>query len=180
MSITAYENLISTAERRLLITHDTKTAVRMSDFLGVITAINGKIELVYEGEQEGAAEVAQLLIDEAVQQKFGSLFPPIQKLEKEGVPTPYTATIEWFNTNSFLEIGNYTTDAVYRKNLDSVTPLKELVTKFCPTADKDNVYFYMEMVLWALSINNKLDRIETETAFTFENNELSKNFYGSN
>ena len=52
MSITAFENLVSTAERRLLITHDSKTSIRMSDFLGVITAINGKIELVYEGEQE--------------------------------------------------------------------------------------------------------------------------------
>ena len=58
MSITAFENLVSTAERRLLITHDTKTSIRMSDFLGIITAINGKIELVYEGEQEGAVEVA--------------------------------------------------------------------------------------------------------------------------
>ena len=38
----------------------------------------------------------------------------------------------------------------------------------------------MEMVLWALALNNKLDRTETETAFTFENNELTKHFYGNN
>ena len=62
MSITAFENLVSTAERRLLITHDSKTSIRMSDFLGIMTAINGKIELVYEGEQEGAGEVAYHLI----------------------------------------------------------------------------------------------------------------------
>ncbi len=54
MSITAYENLISTAERRLLITHDSNTNIRMGDFLGIITAMIGKIELVYEGEQEGS------------------------------------------------------------------------------------------------------------------------------
>ena len=38
----------------------------------------------------------------------------------------------------------------------------------------------MELVLWALAINNKLDRTETEAAFTFENNELNKLFYGNN
>ena len=57
MSITAFENLISTAERRLLITGDSNSAIRMSDFMGIIPAINGKIELVYEGEQEGAEQI---------------------------------------------------------------------------------------------------------------------------
>ena len=78
MSITAFENLISTAERRLLITHDSKTSIRMSDFLGVITAINGKIELVYEREQEGAGEVAYHLISCAIK----SLFPLLSQDRK--------------------------------------------------------------------------------------------------
>src|SRR6056300_1392811 len=42
MSITAFENLISTAERRILINGEEKTSIRMSDFLGIIPAINGK------------------------------------------------------------------------------------------------------------------------------------------
>ncbi|MUH38121.1 magnesium chelatase, partial [Zobellia amurskyensis] len=49
-SITAFENLLSTAERRALVTDAEKTMVRLSDFMGVIPAITGKIELVYEGE----------------------------------------------------------------------------------------------------------------------------------
>jgi magnesium chelatase subunit I len=180
LSISAMENLIASANLRLIETDSEHTRIRLTDFMSIIPSITGKIELVYEGEQEGAAEVAQLLIDEAVNEKFESIFPPIQKLEKEGVPTAYTDIINWFNNNSFLEIGNYTSDAVYRKNLDSVTPLKELVNEYCPNADKKDAYFYMEIVLWALSINNKLDRTETEVAFTFDNNELSKHFYGSN
>jgi magnesium chelatase subunit I len=66
MSITAFENLLSTAERRALLAGEEKTSVRLSDFVGVIPAITGKVELVYEGEQEGAESVAQLLIDNAV------------------------------------------------------------------------------------------------------------------
>ena len=40
---------------------EVKTSIRMTDFNAVISAINGKIELVYEGEQEGAVEISRLL-----------------------------------------------------------------------------------------------------------------------
>jgi magnesium chelatase subunit I len=66
MSITAYENLLSTAERRALRAGDDKTTLRLSDFMGIIPSITGKVELVYEGEQEGAAYVAQNLIASAI------------------------------------------------------------------------------------------------------------------
>ena len=51
-----------------------KTSVRMTDFNAVISAINGKIELVYEGEQEGAVEISRLLILESVKTFFIQLF----------------------------------------------------------------------------------------------------------
>jgi magnesium chelatase subunit I len=70
MSITAFENLLSTAERRMLISGETKTSLRMADFLGIISAINGKIELVYEGEQEGAEQISYYLITQAVKTLF--------------------------------------------------------------------------------------------------------------
>jgi magnesium chelatase subunit I len=180
LSISALENLMAAANLRLIETDAEHTRIRLTDFMSIIPAITGKIELVYEGEQEGAAEVAQLLIDEAVNTKFESIFPPISKLEKEGVPTPYTDIISWFNENTFLEIGNYSSDTTYLKSLNSVSPLKDIVGKYCPNIEANEVYFYMEIVLWALAINDKLDRTETENAFTFEANLLSKHFYGSN
>ena len=89
MSITAFENLISTAERRMLMSGETETSVRMSDFLGIIAAINGKVELVYEGEQEGAEQISFHLINEAVKTLFSSYFPEIKKLEKQDEEGPY-------------------------------------------------------------------------------------------
>ena len=62
LTISAYENLISSAERRMLLNRDKETTIRISDFIGVIPSITGKIELVYEGEQEGPAKVAQNII----------------------------------------------------------------------------------------------------------------------
>ena len=42
MSITAYENLISTAKRRMLINNEKNTSIRLSDFTGIIaTSPNG-------------------------------------------------------------------------------------------------------------------------------------------
>ena len=49
MSITAMENLYSTAERRAILNGEKKTMVRIADFWGVIPSITGKVELVYEG-----------------------------------------------------------------------------------------------------------------------------------
>lgn len=55
MSITAYENLLSTAEHRCITLNSSKTSIRFVDVLGMIPAITGKVELVYEGEQEGVS-----------------------------------------------------------------------------------------------------------------------------
>ena len=96
MSITAMENLLSTAEHRALRNGDDETFVRLSDFMGVIPAITGKVELVYEGEQEGAANVAITLIGEAIKTLFGNYFPKVSKLEKPGVPGPYQELVDYF------------------------------------------------------------------------------------
>src|SRR5690606_12605576 len=89
MSITAYENLLSTAERRALKSGAESTTVRLADFMGIIPAITGKVELVYEGEQEGAAVVAQHLIGDAVKSFFPMFFPKIEKLERQDQESPY-------------------------------------------------------------------------------------------
>ena len=70
MTISAMENLISTAERRAIKNGLSKTAVRLSDFMGIVPAITGKIELVYEGEQEGAEVIAIHLIEKAIHSLF--------------------------------------------------------------------------------------------------------------
>ncbi len=104
MSITAFENLASTAERRALLNAEKKTSVRLSDFMGVIPAITGKVELVYEGEQEGADKVAMQLIGAAVKSIFQKYFTRISKLEKEGENNPYSAILEWFFNESHFQL----------------------------------------------------------------------------
>ena len=54
----------------MLKNNEQKTTLRLSDFTSIIPAITGKVELVYEGEQEGAAFVANHLIDKAIKKPF--------------------------------------------------------------------------------------------------------------
>ena len=82
MSITAFENLVSTAKRRVLINGEDKTSVRLSDFTGIIPSINGKIELVYEGEEQGSDQISFNLISEGVKTIFLSFFPAVQYMQK--------------------------------------------------------------------------------------------------
>jgi magnesium chelatase subunit I len=173
MSITAFENLISTAERRALKSGTDKTTLRLSDFIGVIPAITGKVELVYEGEQEGAAAVAQNLIGSAVRTLFSDYFPKIEKLEKPGEKTPYTDVMEWFFAESGFELLDEASEAEYRTTLDQVTPLDALIKKYQPQLDEKDNYFMKEFILWALVEYRKLSKDRFATGHEF------KDTYGS-
>ncbi|WP_299224572.1 sigma 54-interacting transcriptional regulator [uncultured Psychroserpens sp.] len=151
LSITALENLLSTAERRSLKAGDDQTMLRLSDFVGVIPSITGKVELVYEGEQEGAAVVAFNLIGEAVKSLFPEFFPTIEKLKKEEDETPYDDIISWFfNQQDGFEILDDLRDKEYKALLDAISPLDDLLGQYQPNLKKEESYFVKEFVLWAL------------------------------
>ncbi|WP_194767166.1 magnesium chelatase [Tamlana sp. I1] len=151
LSITALENLLSTAERRALMTEETHTTVRLSDFVGIIPSITGKVELVYEGEQEGAALVAYNLIGEAVKSLFPEFFPNIEKLQKQEEEGEYDDIVSWFfNLKEGFELLDDLRDKEYMRLLDSVSPLDDLLAKYQPNLSKEDSYFVKEFVLWAL------------------------------
>ena len=168
MSITAFENLISTAERRLLITHDSKTSIRMNDFLGVITAINGKIELVYEGEQEGAGEVAYRLISSAIKSLFPLYFPKIEKLEKPNEQGPYDELLGWFFKENELFVEEDSDEKNHQKSLDSIPAIKKIMKKFQSELDAKDYYFMVEFLLWGLEANQKLNKLRTFEGIQFK------------
>ena len=168
MSITAFENLVSTAERRLLITHDSKTSIRMSDFLGVITAINGKIELVYEGEQEGAGEVAHHLISNAIKSLFPLYFPKIEKLEKPNEEGPYDELLGWFFKENELFLEDVSNEKNHQKSLDSIPAVKKIMKKFQSELDSKDYYFMVEFLLWGLEANQKLNKLRTFEGIQFK------------
>jgi magnesium chelatase subunit I len=174
MSITMFENLMATAERRSLLSGDDKTTIRLSDFMGVIPAITGKVELVYEGEQEGAAKVAGILLGDAIHTLFPGYFPKIEKLERENEKNAYSNLLEWFFAETGFELLDEASDSEYLSILDSVKPLDELIKKFQPEVDKQDIHFMKEFILWAMVEYEKLSKNRIEKGNQFK--DLYSNF----
>ena len=159
LSISALENLLSKAELRLLKNNEEKTCLRLADFTSIIPAITGKVELVYEGEQEGAEFVANQLIENAIKTLFVKLFPKIEKLEKENSESPYDELISWFFNETGFEILNDITNEEYQEKLMSILPLNNLVKKYHPNTLKKDLLFLKEFTLWGLVQFKKLTKV---------------------
>jgi magnesium chelatase subunit I len=153
---------------------DDTTSLRLSDFSGVIPAITGKIELVYEGEQEGAAFVANELIGEAIKTVFPDYFPEIKKLVKPDEETPYDKLVEWFFNNDGLELLDELNDSDYKALLDQVTPLNDLIEKYQPEYPMEDRYFLKEFILWSLVEYDKLSKRRFNEGYQF--NDLYSDF----
>lgn len=164
LTISAYENLVSTAERRALHSGASRTMVRISDFIGVIPSITGKIELVYEGEQEGSLNVAQRLLGLAIRSIFTRYFPDPQSfrkgrsaasektLEKNKAKTnPYQPVIDWFGKGNDLTLLQDEPDAAYHAHLYKVDGLHAVVKQYYPRSNEMQAGLLMEFLLHGLS-----------------------------
>jgi magnesium chelatase subunit I len=167
LTISAYENLVSNAERRMIINGETSTFVRITDFLGVIPAITGKIELVYEGELEGPAKVANMLIGKGVRTLLLQFFPDPEKAKKSKTPNPYAEIINWFSDANTVLLDDNLPFEEYKKNLNSVTGLKELVKKLHPSLTTNQQLLLMEFVLHGLAEFSQLNKGFLDNGFAF-------------
>ena len=168
LPISAYENLISSAERRLLLGNDSKTTIRISDFDGVIPAITGKIELVYEGEQEGPAKVARYLFGKAIRNQFANYFPDPEKFKKKPDDSPYQRISEWFRKGNKVDILNDLTNSEYDQVLKGVPNLEKLVDTYQPGLKKEEKLLFMEFALHALTEFSVLSKHLLERGSQFQ------------
>jgi magnesium chelatase subunit I len=123
--------------------------------------------LVYEGEQEGAASVANSLIADAIKTLFPEYFPKIEKLEKEGYESPYQNLINWFFEESGFELLDDISDKEYKEKLNAITPLKNLINEYHPEMSTEESYFMMEFLLWGLVEFKKLSKHRLSEGFHF-------------
>ncbi len=152
LTISAYESLVSAAERRALINGDKTTNIRMSDFVGIIPAITGKVELVYEGEQEGPGIVAHSLVGKAIRQQFVNYFPnPDELRKKRDEKNPYKPISQWFNDGHFIDLLSDDTEQDYQKKLNDIPGLASLIKSATKSIDKAEQFFMMEFALHGMA-----------------------------
>ena len=165
LTIAAYEAAVSSAERRAIIHNEKKTQIWISDLSGIIPAITGKIELVYEGEQEGPYEVALNLLNKSIRTLFVSYFPnpdelkkkkPVKKAAAQGAEAkqpenPYAVITKWFDAGNHLDLLLDMKDEDKVIALYKVDGLFGMVKKHFPQADERQAALLMEFVLHGLS-----------------------------
>ncbi len=126
LTISALENLYSTCERRLLVNRESSTQARIADLYGIVPAITGKVELVYEGEVEGIGAVARTLIGKAIRAEFAGLLPDPEKSRNPDKPGVYSKTVNWFGEGHTLDLLHGAPDEKYQKVLHDVPVSGEL------------------------------------------------------
>jgi magnesium chelatase subunit I len=191
MTISARENLVSTAERRALLNGEERSMARIGDTWGIVPAITGKVELVYEGEQEGPYLVALNLLGKAIRKQFGAYFPDPEALKKQrkrrrrkgeeeqpedaetAVADPYAPISAWFGEGNTLDLMHGMSDAEYRKALDEVPGLDAVIGaywKASPGSGKGDAgerYFLKEFILHGLAEHSLLSKHLIEAGARF-------------
>ena len=164
LSIAAYENAVSAAERRAIINKEKETQVWISDLTGIIPSITGKIELVYEGEQEGPYQVAYNLMEKALRTQFSKYFPNPETFKKKkttaGVndENPYRAITRWFDAGNHLNVSFESKDDDKVQLLYKVDGLYGLVKKYFPNANAKENALLMEFVLHGLATHSLISK----------------------
>ena len=170
MTITSLENLISNAERRAIKKGESEVVARVCDLYAALNSIIGKVELVYEGEQEGETSVAKALIGKAVKAIFLKYFPEPYSSMKKGEAI-YSEVVNWFKNNQTIQISDEMNTHQYIDEMLRVTGLRKLTSRFMPTEEgrkQSELGVMMEFVLDALHQNSMLskDVAESQTSYS--------------
>ena len=187
LSIAAYEALVSNLERRAHRTGDQPVRPRMLDLQALVPAVSGKIELVYEGEQQGPDAVARHIIGQAVKAAFLEVFPkttrdgkrrraaePGAEAERSDVYDRITA---WFSAGNRVELSDAMPEAEYTAALHAVQGLEEVARRYLPVDDPRHLPVVMEFVLEGLYQSSFVAK-ETVERSTFYSDMLMRMFQG--
>jgi magnesium chelatase subunit I len=162
LTIAAYENAVSAAERRAIINDEVTTHVWLSDLNGIIPSITGKIELVYEGEQEGPYQVSFNLLEKSIRTQFKQYFPDPDTLKKrktkEPQENPYKAITSWFDAGNALNLFLETKDDDKVQKLYKVNGLHALVKKHYNALNEKETALLMELVLHGLAAHSLISK----------------------
>jgi magnesium chelatase subunit I len=173
LTIAAFENAVSAAERRAIINKEKETQVWMSDLVGIIPSITGKIELVYEGEQEGPYQVAFNLLEKAFRSQFINYFPNPEQLKKRKAgeakeENPFRSITSWFDKGNQLDLFFNTKDEEKILQLYKVDGLHALIKKHFKHANEKETALLMEFVLHGLASYSLISKKIVEGKIEFK------------
>ncbi len=182
LTIAAMENLVSNAERRAILLNEPCIVPRICDLPHVLPGMTGKVELVFEGEQEGSVKVSKALVGKAVREIFKTYFPdPLKKRQSRAQSgegqrqhqhhedTEYGKITQWFESGNKIDIADDMPSGEYFKELDKVKGLREFTRKHSPNGVDDvELASLMEFVLDGLHQNSKIAKDEVDHVTSYK------------
>jgi len=194
MPISAVEILASNLERRGLLHGERHVFPRLCDLPACLPAITGKVEMVYEGEQQGAEVIAKKLIATAVKKLFDARFPPpdsgrptqrrrsededadefsMPRRAKSTPPAPekihplYEPVLEWFAAGNRVMLSDDSPFAEHLAALESVPGLAKAVEEHFAPASREELAVGMELVLEGLTQHLKIAREDLDSRVSY-------------
>ena len=181
MTIALLENVVSNVERRCLRHGDGAAYPRLSDLHMALPAITGKLELVYEGEQEGPALVARKIIGQAVRRTFRCYFPkPDVKVrdgkegkageeggEEQDGSSPYAPIVRWFSNGNTVETADEQPYADYAQRLAQVDGLRDVAVAGLKIDAAEEAGLAMELVLEGLHQHSMISKRDLDSTTSY-------------
>ena len=170
MAISVLECVVGAAERRILLSGDEHTVLRMGDLTAAIPAITGKIEMVYEGEQEGVINVGYKLISSAIRSMAMTYIPGIDDLknkekEQEGV---LQSVIDWFRKGNIMDVEGNLNKKEYETTLSKIPELNRYVSSNHPDVKEKEIPLFKEFILHAMAEFSMLDKKMMKNDYHFQ------------
>jgi magnesium chelatase subunit I len=193
LSISAMECLVSNLERRAAVTGEKTVWPRVLDLYMAAPAVTGKVELVYEGEQQGAAAVARRLVGAAVGGVFTARFPhafkaagrrtapgradappaaPVRpgRASRGETPddSPYRPVVDWFAAGHTVELSDTQPWREYRAQLARVEGLREIVDRHWKPGSEEDAALGMELLLEGLHQNSLIAKEDLDQRVSYK------------
>ncbi len=171
LSISALELLYSNLERRALISGDSMIYPRLCDLHTLLPAITGKVEMVYEGEQQGAEVVARKIIGDAIKKVFQRQYPKVERAvgsAGEDDTGPYSGIVAWFADGGTVDLSDNQPYDTYREQLKQVPGLFELAKEHSAGAAEEAICLEAELILDGLHQHLKLAREDLDSQISYK------------
>lgn len=146
LTIALLESVVSNAERRALEFDRPEEWIRISDFFSSISAITGKIELVFEGEREGPEQVATHLIGAAVKTIFDRNFPDFFDEDQ----TAYDGLTTFFREGGEVHTDDCSDGEALCERMSGIKGFTDLVSEQLPTLEAGAEPLGFELILEGL------------------------------
>ncbi len=143
---------------------------RLCDLQMLLPAITGKVEMVYEGEQQGAEVVARRLIGQAIKKAFDSRFPEVGKELGSGGEDdkgPYAPIVRWFAEGNSVTLSDEQSFEEYEAEMRRVPGLAEIVARHGGRTREERA-LAGEMVLEGLHQHLKLARNDLDSQVSYK------------